>query len=101
MSSPDGCCTARSRFAGQGSGEVWRSMRGLIEPFTAQPEAPARKKAGAFGWAVNESEQRASCTNGDDKILVVQKPLNHRRRVSGGVINRRREHNGNQGSGLC
>jgi hypothetical protein len=48
-------------------------MRGLIEPFTTQPEAPASKKAGAFGWAVNESEQRASCTTGDDKILLVQK----------------------------
>jgi hypothetical protein len=23
-------------------------------PFTAQPEAPASAKAGAFGWAVND-----------------------------------------------
>ena len=30
-----------------------------------------------------------SCTTVDDQILRVQKPLNHRRRVGGGAINRR------------
>ncbi len=28
-----------------------------IESFTAQPEAPAQGKAGASGWAVNESRE--------------------------------------------
>ena len=31
-----------------------RTSRLLIQSFTAQPEAPAETKAGAFGWAVNK-----------------------------------------------
>jgi hypothetical protein len=50
-------------------------MRGLIEPFTAQPEAPARPKAGAFGWAVNKSQQRVSCSTEDNQVLLVQEAV--------------------------
>jgi hypothetical protein len=32
----------------------------LARPFTAQPEAQANSKAGAFGWAVNRSAQDAT-----------------------------------------
>jgi hypothetical protein len=31
----------------------------LIQSFTAQPEAPAIAKAGAFGWAANRSAQKS------------------------------------------